>query len=174
MTGAPLDQLESKDTTIFNNKIGGSHTTPFFYIGIVLFCVFGFLFGLLGFIIGVPFLLSSSWVSVNVNRRMMCRYYKVCGIKFGADNWQPIPPINAVTVTRAKYTQTLASRGSQTTFSDFVYKVQLAGGGRNVWPLLTCEKKEEAILKANFIAGALDAKVVDYSSPSSATRARRR
>lgn len=169
-----LDQPETKQLAIFDNKIGGSHTTPFFYIGIGLFCVFGFLFGFLGFIIGIPFLLSSSWVAVDVNTKMMCRYYKVCGIGIGANNWQPIPEVNGVTVIRAKHTQTLASRGSQTTFSDFVYKVQLAGGGRNVWPLLVCEKKEEAKLKADLIAGALGVKVVDYSNPSTASRTRRR
>lgn len=58
--------------------------------------------------------------------------------------------------------------------SDFSYKVKLAGGGRNVWELLTCDKKEEALIKAEQIAGALDVKLVDYSTPGNNTRPRRR
>ena len=170
-----LDQPETKTIEVFDNKTGGPYTTPAFYIGIGVFCIGGWLFGLLGYLLSIPFFISSSRTAVNISTRTMCSYWRICGLNVGADNWQPLPEINAITIIRVKWTRTYASRGSQTTMSDFTYKVKMSGGNRKVWELLTTENKNEAKIKGEQIAGALGVKLVDYSVPGTSTsRARRR
>jgi hypothetical protein len=168
--------LPAASLPVFDNKAGGLHTTPFFYTAIAVMGLGTILIPvpLAGVFLSIPFFFSSSWVKVDVNTRMICRYWKVAGFKVRANNWEPLPAINAVTVIRVKETQTLASRGSQTTMSDLEYKVRIAGEGRNVWDLLTAETREEALLKAGKAAFALNVKLVDYTDSNRKPTHRRR
>lgn len=81
-----LDRPDTVTLTIFDNKTGGTHTTPFFYIGLLIFIAGMRIFGIFGGLISIPFFFATSHMAINVTQRMMCSYYTVCGIRIGNDS----------------------------------------------------------------------------------------
>jgi hypothetical protein len=177
MSNTVLD-APGRSFPVVENKVGGPFTTPAMYISPIAFLagiILGKVLGVAGaivFVIGVPFLFASSWIAIDPNTRRMREYWTVFGLEFG--EWKAFPPLRSVSVIRVKSTRTAASRGSQTTMSDYMYKVRLvAAEGREGWDVITSPKKEEALSKASRLASLLGLDVADFTEPK-ASAARRR
>jgi hypothetical protein len=164
--------------SVINNKVGGFFTTPAMYIaplmmlaGVILSKLFG-VFGLVFFLGGIPFLFSSSWIAIDPNTKRMREYWQMLGMQFG--DWKGLPPVKGVSVVRVRSTKTVASRGSQTTMSDFTYKVRLiAVEGREGWDVISSEKKETAFSKGAQLATLFDVEVADFTEPKASSTRRR-
>lgn len=175
-----LDIPERKEEPglVFYNKIGGVFTTPAIYFAPLMFVVgfllaFTSLLGWLIFFAAIPFMFSSSWLVLDMNKRQMHSFWTMYGYRIGS--WKPIPPLKGVSVVRIKWSQTLRLRAASTSFEGYIYRIKLLGQGpREAWDVLDVETRERALEVGNRIAGILDVPLSDYSVPVARTGERRR
>ena len=176
-SSSPLD-APGESFPIVKNKVGGAFTTPAMYIapltmlaGVILGKIIGSI-GAIVLLAGIPFLFASSWIAIDPNTRRLREYWTLLGLEFG--EWKGFPPLKSISVVRVKSTKTVASRGSQTTMSDYMYKVRLvAAEGRQGWDVVTESEKKKAFVKAAGLAELLSLEVVDFTEPRAASTRRR-
>jgi len=138
--------------------------------GFVLFCVGIFsaltnnVFNLVLSGIGV-FLMLQEGSEINLSSKKYREIYAVLGIKFG--KWKDLPPVEYVSVFKAKENKRVQGLGASANFSNEVYKLNLFYNRNKKIEAYITEDLEDAFMNAKYISEILNIDILDATERES-------
>jgi len=102
---------------------------------------------------------------INLSSKKYREIYAVLGIKFG--KWKDLPPVEYVSVFKAKENKRVQGLGASANFSNEVYKLNLFYNRNKKIEAYITEDLEDAFMNAKYISEILNIDILDATERES-------